>query len=139
MLDFRVEQMGPHFTKHHIGGLPFAAVIHHFTAPDHGAPHDHPFLFRSTILSGGYVEETFTPRGPAGTVNRRPGDSYNIPAAHLHRIIELPAGECWTLIQPLGPKEREPGFYQFAEDGLLHRFWYEDEWRNLEAKIEGRR
>ena len=34
------EKMCEEFSKHHLLELPFGAVIHHFTAPDIGSPHD---------------------------------------------------------------------------------------------------
>ena len=129
LASIRIEEMSPVFTKLHLEGLPFAAVLHRFSDIDRGDPHDHPWPFRSTILSGGYVEQVYHPKaGLVETVERKPGDSFDIGAGHIHRIVDLPAGECWTLIQPLGLKEQEPGFYQFREDGVWQRRWNEPEW-----------
>jgi hypothetical protein len=127
MLDFRAEPMGPHFTKHHIGGMPFPAVIHHFCAVDLGDPHDHPAKARSVILAGGYCEEVFDPAtGASERIWRRPGDSFVMEAAHVHRLVELPEGEAWTLYTPLGPKVQEPGFYEWREGAPWRRAWNGD-------------
>lgn len=131
MIDVRHERMGDHFEKFHLGGLPFPAVLHCFSAPDHGPPHNHPFRFRSHILSGGYVEEVFDRTGYSVTKERKVGDSFIIEAEHIHRIIALPRVECWTLMLPLGPKVQEPGFYDFRPDGAYHRFWHEAEFRRI--------
>lgn len=130
MIALRTERMSDFFTKYHIDGLPFAAVLHHFTAPDTGDPHDHPFGFRSIVLSGGYVEAVYLPNGDVFTCRREAGHSFEIEASHVHRIIDLPEGECWTLIIP-GQHERTPGFYRFENGKVLHRLWNEREFRVL--------
>lgn len=128
MLDLRHEPMSPVFDKWHVGGMPFAAVFHRFTEPDRGDPHDHPWPFRSTVLHGGYVEEVYDlASGSIRHVHRRPGDSFVIEPDHVHRIVELPLGECWTLIQPEGSKVREPGFYQWRDGVAFHRPWHRAE------------
>lgn len=127
------EPMSPVFDKWHLNGLPRAAVLHRFTAPDHGDPHDHPWAFRSFVLSGGYVEQVFDLDGTSRTFKRMQGDSFFIFADHIHRIIELPAGECWTLILPQ-PTERVSGFYQFRDDGAWHRPWHRPEWQKIEVQ-----
>ena len=124
--------MSDFFTKYHLEGpWPFPAVIHHFTAPDRGDPHDHPWSFRSFVLKGGYRERVFYHRGFTQEKTRRPGDSFIIESGHIHKIEELLDGDCWTLIMPLGPSERKSGFYQFREEGSYHRFWDEAEFRRM--------
>lgn len=117
------EVMGPHFTKFHIRGeWPFHPVFHRFSATDGGLPHCHPWSFRTFIISGGYVEEIYNLE--TGFVEERfnkPGDSLFIPATHIHRIIELPEGECWTLILPQPGPPRDPRFYDFRPDGTFSR------------------
>lgn len=52
-MNIREEIMSPDFTKFHLEGpWPFHAVMHRFTQPDHGDPHDHPWSFRSNIGFG---------------------------------------------------------------------------------------
>ena len=130
----RCEPMGHHFTKHHLEGLPVSAVLHHFTAAEPEAdPHDHPWGFTSFVLSGGYVEEVFEVEfGWSRTVTRRQGEAFTVDAGHVHRIVRLLEGECWTLVLP-GPLERVSGFYRWAEDGTpMYRRWDQQEWGRLE-------
>jgi hypothetical protein len=122
MTQVREERMGGHFIKYHLDGLPPYAVLHKFTAPDLGDPHDHPFSADSLIVSGGYVEEVYQIDGSKTVHHRAPGETVRIEASKIHRIIELPEGECLTLFVP-GPHQRKSGFYQFREDGTYHRYW----------------
>lgn len=129
----RIEPMSDAFTKFHLEGpWPFHPVIHRFSAPDNGDPHDHPWKFRSIILHGGYREEIFdVATGKSRLVDRKPGDSFINAANHVHRIVELLDGECWTLILPHA-WEQESGFYQFREDGAYYRPWHRDEFEKVD-------
>ena len=122
-MEIREERMAPHLLKVHLGGR---GVVHYMTAPDHGDPHDHPWPFVSTILTGGYIEEVFAHDGTSELVHRRPGDRFTIGAGHIHRIVELPEGECLTFIIP-GEAERKPGFYQWRDGVMWSRRWDEGE------------
>lgn len=126
----REERMGGHFVKYHLDGLPAYAVLHRFTAPDHGDPHDHPFDADSLIISGGYLEEVYELDGTMTVHHRKPGDRVHNAAGKIHRIIELPEGDCLTLFTP-GPHVQKSGFYQFREDGAYQRRWDEPEWVKL--------
>ncbi len=129
MLSLREERMADHFVKRHVEGLPTAAVIHQFNQVDNGDPHDHPWSFTSFVLHGGYMEEVFDREtGASRLVSRTVGESFFVPATHIHRIVHLPEGECTTIILP-GPHEQTSGFYQFRSDGMYHRFWHEPEFR----------
>jgi len=136
MPDIHEEHMNDHFTKFHIGGLPFAAVIHRFTAADgpEAEFHDHPFAFTSTILRGGYIEEVSfrNPFEPEQWLQQRltrpPGETFRNEAGTIHRITRLLEDECWTLILP-EEWERKPGFYRFEDNQVLHRFWDEHEFQ----------
>lgn len=130
-MDIREEEMGPHMMKFHVGGMPFPAVFHRFTAPDLGDPHDHPWSFRSIILHGGYVEEVFALDGTSERIHRRVGDSFVVPAEHIHRLIDLPAGECWTFIMPLPSPARTSGMYQFRDGVAYFKYWHEFEFHRL--------
>ena len=133
-MQLRHEPMSPVFDKWHVEGLPIPAVFHRFAAPDLGDPHDHPWSFRSVILTGGYVEEVFDiETGSSRLVSHTVGESFFIEASHIHRIVDLPTGECWTLIMPEGPKLREPGFYQFRQDGAYHRPWHREDFQLFRA------
>ncbi|MBM3604312.1 MAG: hypothetical protein FJX25_06025 [Alphaproteobacteria bacterium] len=127
-LRIKQEVMGPHMLKVHLGhGL----VVHRFRAADHGPHHDHPWPFRSTIIRGGYVEEMLHDDGRRETVERRPGDQFVIEPGHVHRIVALLDGDCWTCIEILGRKVREPGFYEWRDGQMWQRRHYEREWTPL--------
>lgn len=121
------------FEKHHLRGLPFSAVLHRITEPDApGNPHCHPFGFTTHILRGGYVERVYHVEGDKWTseiIHRTPGSAHYVPATHIHEIIELPDGECWTLILP-GPWERESGFWKFDRE-IQFRKWNEENYQTL--------
>ena len=124
-----IERMNDRFAKLHLAVGRFAITLHHFTGPDIGDPHDHPYPFTTTILAGGYVEEVF--HLDAGgwrseLVHRNPGSVHHIPADHRHRIVELPQRECWTLVSA-GPHEREVHFWRFG-DGVMRRHWRARRW-----------
>lgn len=126
-LTVRVEVMADHMTKYHIEGLPFPLVLHQFSAPDHGDPHDHPWGFHSFIMKGGYTEEVFLDDGPQIRYHDE-GDSFYISSDHIHRITSLNGGgECWTAILPQPGEPRTSGFYQFEDGKIYHRFWHEGE------------
>jgi hypothetical protein len=130
-LPVRIEPMGDAFTKYHLGGeqapWPFFPVIHHFTAPDLGDPHDHPWAFTSHVLQGRYVEEVFHLSADGSwsseIITRLPGTSHSVVATHIHRLIDLPDGDCWTCVMA-GSVERETRFWRF-DDGVRSRAWYE--------------
>lgn len=127
------EIMSDVFTKYHIKGLPFDCVIHHFKEPDKGDFHSHPFNFTSHILKGSYIEEQREINGVGGTnyykYHRQQGTAHKVYCNTIHRIIELPEGECWTLILP-EKWQQEPGFYKF-EDVIYKRLWHEKEFKVL--------
>lgn len=130
-LTIRHEPMSPIFDKFHIEGLQFGAVIHHFTEPDTGDPHDHPFDFTTHILSGGYIERVYSIDSTDGDfrykdIHRKPGAAHAVKATDIHQIISLPDGECFTLMIP-GPWKRKSGFWRFDEDGVKFREWDQQE------------
>ena len=122
-----VERMSPAFTKYHLDD---GRALHRFRREDPQAdPHDHPWSFETEILEGGYVEEVFTVESGtwrSALVHRPPFTSHRIAADHIHRIVELPTGECWTLVQA-GQHEREIRFWRFG-DTILSRAWHERRW-----------
>lgn len=128
----RTETMCGFFTKYHLNGLPRAAVLHHFTDVDRGPPHDHPWPFRSFIISGSYTEEVFQLDGSSERVSHMTGEAFSVASSHIHRIVHMPASGVWTLILP-GRPERKSGFYDFREDGAYHRFWDQPEFKRIEA------
>jgi hypothetical protein len=124
----RAERMSPAFIKYHLDD---GRALHRFVRPEpDAAPHDHPWCFETTILSGGYVEEVFTllPDGSwrSTFVERVPGSRHWIAGSHIHRIVHLPQGECWTIVRA-GPHERKTFFWRFG-DTVRHRAWNVRRW-----------
>ena len=80
-------------------------LLHHFLRPDDDQHlHNHPWTGRSTILSGGYVEETVE-----GLQTVKPMDSNVITADRYHRIKTI-EDNTWSLVHT-GDKEGEWGFW----------------------------
>lgn len=125
------ETLAPHFEKLHLRPpewpLPQPFVFHRLTAPDMGDPHDHPMSFTSHVLTGGYVEEVYAADGSIERIERLPGTAHHVEAAHIHRIVGLPAGECITLCL-YGPHERETRFWRWDAGGAWSRQWDSMEW-----------
>lgn len=131
----RVERMSPAFVKYHLDD---GRALHRFTRPEpHADPHDHPWSFETTILSGGYLEEIFTllPEGGwrSAFVERAPGSHHAIAADHIHRIVGLPSGESWTLVKA-GPHVRRTLFWRFG-DTVRHRAWNARRWSTYRPPI----
>ena len=125
------EKMSDEFTKFHLKGFPFDAVVHKFTEPDKGYPHDHPFGFQSHVLKGSYIERIYCRyKLTFLDVTRKAGDSFFVPATHIHQIIDLPDGECYTIITPLH-KERESGFWKFEDGKAYFNQWNEPEFKEV--------
>lgn len=124
----RVERMSRAFTKYHLDD---GRALHRFRMGEpHADPHDHPWSFETEILAGGYVEEVFhmTPDGwHSELVHRLPGTIHQIPAEHIHRIVELPQCECWTVVRA-GPNERGTRFWRFGDD-ISSRAWNRRRWQ----------
>lgn len=137
-----VENMGDHFRKLHLQpGASERVTLHHFTAPDSGDPHDHPYDFTTLVLSGGYVEEVWEPVLPdgwGGSVEwnkklffRAPGTSHRVASAAVHRIVSLPAGECVTAVvwHDAGVERREVRYWKPWAFPVVSRQHDEDHWR----------
>ncbi len=98
-----------------------ALLLHHFLQPDDdGALHDHPWNFKTTILSGGYWESRPTrwidakdpeELGPGLTrgVFSDVGDINERQATDLHAITEL-LPDTWTMLLT-GPRIRSWFFH----------------------------
>lgn len=138
-MEFRKEIMSDEFTKYHLLGLPFDAVIHHFTGIDKGGPHSHPFKFNSFILKGGYIERVYYYYNNGiwctKDIFHSAGESFTINADHIHEIIGLPEGDCWTLIIP-DKWEKEPRFFNFDENGISSRIWWEKEFTHVKNSFK---
>jgi len=124
----RVERMSRAFTKYHLDD---GRALHRFRMGEpHADPHDHPWSFETEILAGGYVEEVFhhAPHGGwhSELVHRTPGTVHQVQAEHIHRIIELPERECWTVVRA-GLNARETRFWRFGAD-VRSRAWHQRRW-----------
>lgn len=98
-----------------------SGLLHYFaSADDDAALHDHPWPFRTRILSGGYSEHLppldWSPHfihGPdwqARVVQRRKGDPpRDLQATDLHCVGAIEA-DTWTMVET-GPKVRDWGFH----------------------------
>jgi hypothetical protein len=131
-----IERMNERFAKLHLGVGKFAITLHHFTGPDVGDPHDHPYPFTTTILAGGYVEEVWR-RGKDGwssrLVHREVGSSHRVGASSIHRIVALPQGECVTSVvwHAEGARRREPRFYRLRRGVMQSRRWDEPRFKKM--------
>lgn len=125
-MNYRIEQISDEFTKYilELRGKdePFYPAIHHFTNPDKGGPHDHPWSFTTHILKGGYIERVYYVKEDGSYISevfhRRPGTVHTFLSTHLHEIIHLPEGECWTLVIANEP-ERDWYFWEFDGNGKM--------------------
>lgn len=131
-VDITIERMHAGMVKIHLGTPDKPRVIHWFNAPDHGDPHDHAqFGFWSTVLGGSYVEERYQRDGSCERIHRQKGARFYVDADAIHRIVDLPDGECWTLIEPDPHTGRDSGFYQFRPDGIWHKLWHQPDWERV--------
>lgn len=132
------EKMNAVFMKHHLKGLPFDAVIHHFSEKDENEHiHDHPFSFTTHILKGSYMEKIYEIHED-GTYtfsihHRQEGSSHFVSAETIHEIISLPEGECFTLIRPY-ERFRDTYFYRFENDKVFIRRWNQRKFREFAKK-----
>lgn len=127
--------MSPAFCKFHLDD---GRALHRFQRPEpYAHPHDHPWSFETTILSGGYVEEVFSflPDGKweSEFVERVPGSRHSIKASHIHRIVSLPDGESWTIVQA-GRTERKTTFWRFG-DKVQRRVWNARRWTDYRPPL----
>jgi len=123
-----IERMSRAFTKYHLND---GRALHRFKHPEpHATPHDHPWSFETEILDGGYVDEVFHLNSDGSWHSehrhRVPGETYRVDANHIHRIVALPGGECWTLVRA-GRPERETRFWRFG-DTVRSRAWHSRKW-----------
>lgn len=137
MINIKVkrEKMNAVFIKHHLKGLPFDAVIHHFSEKDQNEHiHDHPFSFTTHILKGSYIERIYKILEDGSYISsvhhRKEGSSHFVSADTIHEIIDLPDGECFTLIRPY-EKEKETCFYRFEDGKVLVRRWNQRKFREI--------
>jgi len=137
MINIKVnrEKMNAIFTKHHLKGLPFDAVIHQFSKKDENEHiHDHPFGFTTHILKGSYVERIYKIHEDGSYTTSehhwKEGTSHFVPAQTIHEIIDLPDGECYTIIRP-NAWEKDTYFYRFEKGKAYRRRWNQRKFRDI--------
>lgn len=127
------ERMSGEFEKFHLNAdgsepWPFRPVLHHFTGPDKGGPHDHPWDFTSYVLKGLYVERVYEVHADGWEFKdyvRSEGTCHTVKAGCIHEIIHVENNECWTMVIS-GPKFREPCFWEFDSQRATKRQWNEE-------------
>lgn len=135
MINIEKEKMNDVFIKYHLKGLPFDAVLHHFSEQDKNEHiHDHPWSFTSHVLKGSYVEKIYTLKDNVLTsrdVLRKEGSSHFVNAELIHEIIDLPEGECYTLIRPDITTQRDVHFWKFEDGKVFNRKWDEIDFKEI--------
>lgn len=100
----------------------FAVYLHHFVGDDWARDfHDHPKRFVSIGLKGQYREET-----PDGSRIYKAPWIRTFPATHIHRLMMIDGGGCWTLVIVL-KAVREWGFWTTAHGWLPWRRYVDDD------------
>ena len=131
-VDIRIERMHPGMVKVHLGTLDKPRVIHWFSHPDHGDPHDHrQWGFWSEVKAGSYIEERYQLDGTFERIHRKPGDRFYVEPEAIHRIVELPEGECWTVIEPDPHTGQDSAFYQWRDGQAFYRLWHQADWTRV--------
>lgn len=101
-------------------GTDHQIFLHHIVRPDKGRElHDHPFPFKTRILSGGYYEQFISPAAQTGVVTTDGqwcvgGYTFEHPATYTHRIDKVLDGT-YTLVSA-GAAERVWGFLTSVRD-----------------------
>ena len=84
--------------------------LHKIHRPDRDLElHDHPWEFVAHVLVGGYIEQRWQ-GGERVNIFRQPGTNYYCDDKTYHRIAELLAPECWTLVIT-APKTKSWSFW----------------------------
>lgn len=100
-------------------GTDHQVFLHHIVRPDKGRElHDHPFDFKTRILSGGYYEQTlYTEPGKIAVTQGEwctAGDTFERRAEHTHRLDKVLDGT-YTLVST-GAARRVWGFIVSQRD-----------------------
>jgi len=92
--------------------------LHNIQGPDEPCFHDHPWSFRSVVLSGGYKEMRPGFGDQRIVTDRMAGTTREMNATDPHYISEV-LPNTWTRIIT-GPVVRHWGFYDAAGQWVLH-------------------
>jgi len=120
------EEMRPGFIKEHYGdGL----ARHFLSTPDEPwmDPHDHPGYICTEVEQNSYIEEIYNKLdGSTERVHRHQGDVFYIQPTTIHKIVELPDGQCITKVK-YGPHVHLWRFWRWidgvAQSRLPHEGW----------------
>jgi len=77
-----------------------SARLHWINRADHDRDlHNHPFVYRTFVLKGSYVEhiEVDSWTGQVEVREVKAGQTAHAPAGHFHRIHDVSEGGVWTL------------------------------------------
>lgn len=127
MINATFESMSGVFHKVHLSNLPPNAILHTFTGPDTGEPHDHPFSINVTVLAGGYDEAIYPLSGKPKLVRRRQGDQFIIPFNRIHLIVKLHDDQPCQTIATYGQFRRKSGFWRWV-NGRAQRREFDGDW-----------
>ena len=95
--------------------FPFNIFLHRIIKSDLNGLHDHPWNYRTFILSGGYYEELYN----HDKLHWRKPFSYRFYKAETFHRIELKENiQCWTIFIP-GIRRQEWGFLDEYHEWLL--------------------
>lgn len=123
------ESMSGVFHKVHVQDAPSGFILHKFTAPDGGDPHDHPFDIHVTVIEGGYTEERYDPQtGHATIITHERGESFTIPATAIHRIVRLHGDEPCQTLATYGPHVQEVSFWRWRDGQAYRRQHDQQDW-----------
>jgi hypothetical protein len=120
--------------------LPFSIRVHHIKrADDDRHLHDHPWAFKTLIMSGCYLEELPVSQGQPGaddvfwniTNLRCENEIVSHRAIDRHKIVNVSPGGVWTLFI-MGRRTNPWGFYT-AEGKIGWREYLND----YTTKVEG--
>ncbi len=102
------------------GWCPFSIQLHHILLPDQDRHlHDHPWNFRTLILSGEYIDERQEPSTDwTAYTLRAPGTTASLRFGEYHRVYYVMAGGCWTVFIT-GPYR---GTWGFLVDGVKVKY-----------------
>ena len=93
--------------------FPFNIFLHRFLKSDPDGLHDHPWNYRTFILSGGYYEQLSDNK-----LHWRKPFTYRFSKAETFHRIELDKDQkCWTIFIP-GVRRKEWGFIEEYEKWL---------------------
>jgi hypothetical protein len=132
----------PYLTRWFLFSCPlFKIYLHKIHRSDEDCHHNHPWNFKSLILSGSYWEESFSVKDPSSRTVKKFGPfSINSKNRNIYHKVLLGESPVWTLVF-IGPKRSEWNFCMPLETGgyaIIHNMDYMDmkfgkgNWRSVD-------